>query len=77
MSKESKAYYYLARQLALSNAAEFIRSHGEEGHSFINEKLNNEYQKQIKTVAAQLESRAFSFVVKFEEMNIEIDTETD
>ena len=34
MEDYKKAQYFLAKSHALSNAAEFIRSHGEEGFSF-------------------------------------------
>ena len=58
-----KAQYFLAKYQALSNAAEMIRSHGEEGFSFEDKVFNKEYLRQTKKTAEQLDKRAKLFAV--------------
>jgi len=72
-----KALYFLAKYQALSNAAEMIRSHGEEGFSFEDKELDKAYQRETKKVAKQLNNRADVFSKKYEEINIDIDCEID
>ena len=40
-----KAQYFLAKYQALSNAAEMIRSHGEEGFAFEDKVFDKEYKR--------------------------------
>ncbi len=76
MNKQyKKAEHFLAKYQALSNAAEMIRSHGEEGFHFEDEDFNNEYLKQCKIVAKQLNQRAQSFAKKYISTGIDIDCE--
>lgn len=72
-----KAQYFLAKYQALSNAAEMIRSHGEEGFSFEDKSLDKEYKRQTVKTAEQLNKRAKVFAKKYREMNIDIDCEAD
>lgn len=73
MSDLKKAQYYLASYQALSNAAEMIRGHGEEGFSFLDKAFDEAYQKQTKKLAKQLDERASVFSKKYELMGIDID----
>jgi len=66
-----KAQYFLASYQALSNASEMIRSHGEEGFSY------EEYMRQKKKIAEQLDKRAYQFFKKYEDMNLDIESEID
>jgi len=72
-----KAQYFLAKYQALSNAAEMIRSHGEEGFSFEDKVFNKEYLRQTKKTAQQLNKRANLFAKKYQAMNIDIECEID
>ncbi len=75
--KIRKATYYLAKYLSLSNAAEFIRSHGEEGHSFFNDELNESYLKSNGILYQQLEKRSLKYLKKYKEIGVEIDSQVD
>ena len=77
MSNYKKAEYYLARFHSLSNAAEFIRSHGEEGFSFEDEDFNNAYMMANKTLSKQLNERADKFYKKYLALGIEIEAQID
>ena len=77
MSDYKKAEYYLARFRALSNAAEFIRSHGEEGFSFKDKDFNTAYMKAGKSISEQLDDRADTFYGKYLALGIDIETEID
>jgi len=72
-----KARYFLAKYQALSNAAEMIRSHGEEGFSFEDKYFNKEYQKQVEILAKQLNDRAEVFAKKYNSTGIDIECEID
>ena len=77
MSDYKKAQYYLAKFKALSNAAEFIRSHGEEGFAFKDEAFDRAYKKECEKIAHGLKGRAYAFLAKYEAMSISIDAEHD
>ena len=78
MTKEyKKAQYFLAKYQALSDAAEMIRSRGEEGFSFEDKVFNEEYLRQTKKTAEQLNRRAKVFAAKYRAMNIDIECEID
>lgn len=77
MTKESKAKFYLARFHSLSNAAEFIRSHGEEGFGFIDNELDSKYKSSNQLVGHQLNQRAMRFWYKYEALGIDIDSESN
>ena len=72
-----KAQYFLASYQALSNASEMIRSHGEEGFSYEDKAFNKEYMRQKKKIAEQLDKRAYQFFKKYEDMNLDIESEID
>ena len=74
-SDESKARQYLAKFHSYSNAAEFIRSHGEEGFSFEDEKLQDLYFKQNKRTANTLDKIANKWYQKYLNVGIEINSE--
>lgn len=76
-NNEKKAYYYLAKYLALSNASELIKGHGEEGHSFEDEDLNTAYQKEQAILYKQLDARANVFRQKYEAMGFDIESITN
>lgn len=67
----------MASYQALSNAAEMIRSHGEEGFSYEDKKLFSSYQKASRKLCKQLNSRAMKFLNRYKELGIEVDTEID
>lgn len=67
----------IAKFLALTNAAEFIRQHGEEGFSFSDKKLDRIYKRNTKQLADQLNKRAETFRLKYEATGIDIDTDDD
>ena len=73
----AKARTLLAKYQGLSNASEFIRSHGEEGFSFDDEKFNDVYLRENKKLAERLEKEATKFYEKYRELGIEIDCEAD
>lgn len=72
-SIETKARQYLAKFHSFSNAAEFIRQHGEEGFSFNDEKLNEKYMKQNEKTASMLERKADYWHIKYKETGISLD----
>lgn len=74
---ENKARFYLSRYLSLSNAAEFIRGHGEEGHSFEDEQLNRMYLRSNQILSNQLEERSEKFMEKYKALGIDISSEVD
>jgi hypothetical protein len=77
MKDYKKAIYYMAKTQALSNAAEFIRSHGEEGFSFNDEDLEKQYYKAKTELANQLDKRADIFKKKYDQLGIDVDTSID
>ena len=77
MENLQKARYFLAKYQALSNASEFIRSHGEEGFSYEDKDFHKVYLREIEKLSKQLDKRAEDFAKKYNQMNIEIDTSTD
>jgi len=54
----AKANTLLAKFHSLSNSAEFINGHGEEGFSFEDEKFNKAYLRVNKILAKKLNSQA-------------------
>ncbi len=77
MKNLKKARYFLAKYQTLSNAAEFIRSHGEEGFSFLDEEFDKAYSREGEILAKQLNDRAAIFAKKYVEIGIDIDHEID
>ncbi len=73
MDELKKARYFLAKYQTLSNAAEFIRSHGEEGFSFEDDDLNKAYLKENVKLAKQLNDRAEVFAKKYAKTGVDID----
>lgn len=67
----------IAKFLALTNAAEFIRQHGEEGFSFRDKKLDKIYKRNTQQLAYQLNKRAEAFRLKYEATGIYINTDDD
>lgn len=76
MSKQ-KAMTALAKYQALSNASEFIRSHGEEGFSFDDENFNKTYLIETKKLSEKLYKLASKFHKHFESFGIEVNYEID
>ena len=70
-----KARNYLAQYQALSNAAAFIGTHGEEGFSFEDDRFNNAYLKMCKKLSVSLEKRSEEAFRKYKETGIEINDE--
>lgn len=73
----AKARTLLAKYQGLSNASEFIRSHGEEGFSFEDEKFNDVYLRENKKLAERLEKESIKFYEKYKELGIEVSCEID
>lgn len=72
MSKK-KAITALSKYMGYSNAAEFIRSHGEEGFTFLDNQLQDSYIKNNQMIAKQLENKAMHWQNIYESYGIEID----
>ena len=73
----AKARTLLAKYHGLTNASEFIRSHGEEGFSFEDKKFNDVYMREKKKIAERLDKEAMVFYKKYLKLGIEIDCEID
>jgi len=73
----AKARTLLAKYQGLSNASEFIRSHGEEGFSFEDEKFNDVYMRENKKLSDRLDKEAMKFMDQYNELGIEIDSRVD
>lgn len=76
MSKQ-KAITELAKYLAYSNAAEFIRQHGEEGHRFEDDKLNKAYDKYKIRIANMLDKLSEKHIEKYHAFDIDINSDVD
>ena len=72
-----KARTLLAKFQSYSNAAEFIRSHGEEGFAFIDKKFNKAYLRENKKLFKKLDAIAQNYLDKYQELGVEIDCEMD
>ena len=77
MGNINKAKYFLAKFQALSNAAEMILQHGEEGFAFKDEKFDKIYKRECYNLSKQLNDRAAVFAKKYNEQGINIDTDAD
>lgn len=77
MGTINKAMYFLAKYEALSNAAEMIRQHGEEGFEFNDEIFDRIYRREAHNLYKQLNDRAAVFAKKYAEQGIDIDTGCD
>jgi hypothetical protein len=73
----AKARTLLAKFNAITNASEFIRSHGEEGFSFEDKKFDDVYQRETKKLSAKLEKQAVKIWNEYEKLGIEIDDSID
>jgi len=73
----AKARTLLAKYQGLSNASEFIRSHGEEGFSFEDKKFNAVYMREKEKLSKRLDNEAMVFYKKYLELGIEIECEID
>lgn len=69
------AIYFLANYHSLSNAAEFIRSHGEEGFSFKLGYFNKAYLKRNQKLAKRLNLEADQYLKMYRNCGIEINDE--
>lgn len=74
---ERKARTELAKYLAYSNAAEFIRQHGEEGHRYEDEKLQESYDKAKVRAANMLDKLADKHISKYHSLGIKIEANSD
>lgn len=77
MKSLKKARYFLAKYQALSNAAEMISSHGEEGFSFQDKEFDKVYSIEKEKLAKQLNDRAAVFAKKYERTGVDIECEID
>lgn len=77
MSPKKIAAKNLALKLAFENASEMIRSHGEEGFSFDDEMLHEEYSKAILFASRKIISLAAKYDKKYKSIGIEIDSSCD
>jgi len=68
----AKARTLLAKYQSLSNASEFIRSHGEEGFSFEDKKFNKVYMRENKKLAKRLEKESRVFYEKYKKLGIDV-----
>jgi hypothetical protein len=68
----NSAKKYMAKYMALSNAAEFIRGHCETGHAYEDEKLQDEYSKQQISIANQLDRRAMAALELYKKTGVEL-----
>ena len=73
----AKAITLLAKYQGLSNASEFIRSHGEEGFSFEDKKFNDVYLRENKKLSKRLDREAMVFWEKYLELGIKVESEVD
>jgi len=73
----AKARTLMAKYQALSNAAQFIESHGEEGFSFEDEKFNNVYLREKKKIADKLNIEAMKFLYKYRKLGIQVNSEVN
>lgn len=69
----AKARTLLAKFHALSNAAEFIRSHGEEGFSFNDDDFNKIYLREVKKLTKKLDKQSQSYIDQYNDLAINID----
>ena len=65
----------MAKFQGLSNAAQFIGSHGEEGFSFEDEKFNDIYLRENKKIAEKLNKQAMKYLVEYKKLGLNIDLE--
>lgn len=72
-----KAITLMAKYQAITNASEFIRSHGEEGFSFEDEKFNKTYLREAGKLSEKLEKMAEKYLEKYEELGIEVNYEAE
>jgi hypothetical protein len=73
----AKARTLLAKYQGLSNASEFIRSHGEEGFSFEDKKFNDVYMRENQKLSERLNREAMVFWKKYLELGIDVESEID
>ena len=71
----AKATTLLAKFHALSNASEFIRSHGEEGFSFQDENFDKVYKRETVKLSKKLDKMSSKFLLEYQKINIEINDE--
>ena len=71
----ARAKTLMAKYQALSNAAEFIISHGEEGFSFQDEKFNDVYLREKVKIADKLNRQAVEYLHKYRKLGIQVDSE--
>lgn len=77
MKNKRKAAKNLAMAEAFQNAAEMIRSHGEEGFSFDDELFANEYRKAVIKVSDKLNSLSKKYISIYSNTRIEINSSCD
>ena len=72
---ENKAKSYLAKYHSYSNAAEFIRSHGEEGFAFQDDKLDSLYRNENERIGRRLDKIADKWYRKYQETGITVNSD--
>lgn len=72
-----KAMTLMAKYQALTNASEFIRSHGEEGFSFEDEKFNETYLRETEKLSEKLEKLSEKYLKQYEDFGVEVNLEVN
>jgi hypothetical protein len=72
-----KAMTLIAKYQALTNASEFIRSHGEEGFSFEDEKFNEIYLRETEKLSKKLQKLSEKYLKQYEDIGIEVNLEVN
>lgn len=73
----AKARTLLAKYHAITNASEFIRSHGEEGFSFEDKNFDAIYQRETKKLSERLEKLSDKIILEYDKLGIEINSSID
>lgn len=73
----AKARTLQAKFQALTNAAEMIRGHGEEGFSFDDKEFDKIYHRETKKLSEKLNKIADKHQLEYDKLGIEINTEID
>lgn len=72
-----KAMTLMAKYQAMSNASEFIRSHGEEGFSFEDEKFNEIYLRETEKLSKKLQKLSEKYFKQYEDIGVEVNLEVN
>lgn len=73
----AKARTLLAKFHALSNAAQMIGSHGEEGFCYDDKKFDKAYHNAVKNLSKKFDKQAGMYLKKYKVLGFEIDDAHD